>query len=76
MNPEDEDTLISEISADGVEGLIADGTISGGMIPKVRGCVTAVRKGINNVRILNGTIPHCILVELFTDKGIGTLIKE
>ena len=76
MNPEDEDTLIPEISADGVEGLIADGTISGGMIPKVRGCVTAVRKGINNVRIPNGTIPHCILVELFTDKGIGTLIKE
>ena len=59
-----------------VERMIEDGTISGGMIPKVRGCVTAVRRGIKHVNIVRGTIPHAILVELFTDRGIGTLIKE
>ena len=72
----DEDTLISEVRVGDVEGMIESGVISGGMIPKVRGCVTAVKKGIKNVHIINGTIPHCILVELFTVKGIGTLILE
>lgn len=72
----DEDTLISEVRVGDVEDMIESGVISGGMIPKVRGCVTAVKKGIKNVHIINGTIPHCILVELFTVKGIGTLILE
>lgn len=72
----DEDTLIPEVRIGDVDKMIADGTISGGMIPKVQGCVTAVKKGIKHVNIVNGTIPHCILVELFTHKGIGTLIRE
>ncbi|MBR6789046.1 MAG: acetylglutamate kinase [Clostridia bacterium] len=75
-NAEDEDTLISELKVEEAESLIANGVISGGMIPKVRGCVTAVKKGIKHVHIVNGTIPHCILVELFTRKGIGTLILD
>ena len=72
----DEDTLIPDVSVADAEKLIEDGVISGGMIPKVRGCITAVEKGIKHVHIINGTIPHCILVELFTHKGIGTLIHE
>lgn len=72
----DENTLIPEVSISEVDEMIGSGVISGGMIPKVQGCVTAVKKGIKHVNIVNGTIPHCILVELFTDKGIGTLIRE
>lgn len=72
----DEDTLITEITLDEITELIDKGVISGGMIPKVMGCAAAVRKGIKHVNIVNGTIPHSILVELFTVKGIGTLITE
>ncbi len=75
-NADDEDTLIPVLRIGEAESMIESGIISGGMIPKVRGCVTAVKKGIKNVHIINGTIPHCILVELFTVKGIGTLILE
>lgn len=75
-DPADPSTLMPEVSVADVERMIEDGTISGGMIPKVRGCVTAVRRGIKHVNIVRGTIPHAILVELFTDRGIGTLIKE
>ena len=75
-DPSDPSTLLPEVRVADVERMIENGTISGGMIPKVRGCVTAVRKGIKHVNIVCGTIPHSILVELFTDRGIGTLIKE
>lgn len=76
LKADDPSTLLPEVRVSEVEKMIEDGTISGGMIPKVRGCVTAVRKGIKHVNIVNGTIPHSILVELFTDRGIGTLIKQ
>ena len=76
LKADDPSTLLPEVRVSEVEKMIDDGTISGGMIPKVRGCVTAVKKGIKHVFIVNGTIPHSILVELFTDKGTGTLIKE
>jgi acetylglutamate kinase len=66
--------LIPRIEVDEIEALIADGTISGGMIPKVRGAVEAVRGGVGHVTILNGTVPHAILLELFTDQGVGTEI--
>ena len=75
-DPADPSSLLPEVSVAEVEKMIESGVISGGMIPKVRGCVTAVRKGIKHVNIVCGTIPHSILVELFTDRGIGTLIKE
>ena len=57
-------------------GLIDDGTISGGMIPKIEACVHAVRSGAASAHMLNGTIPHVLLLELFTDEGIGTMITE
>ena len=67
--------LIPRIDVDEVEPLIADGTISGGMIPKVRGAVQAVEGGVGKVTIMNGTVPHAILLELFTDDGVGTEIS-
>ena len=55
--------------------LIADGTISGGMIPKVETCIDALERGVEGVVILNGKVPHAVLLELFTDGGAGTLIR-
>ena len=70
------ETLISDITRKEVEILIADGTISGGMLPKVETCLHALKKGVENVIILNGKIEHSILLELFTEEGAETLIKE
>ena len=67
--------LIKEMSAADVRRLIADGTISGGMIPKVETCLYALEKGVEGVVILDGKVPHAVLLELFTDHGAGTLIK-
>lgn len=73
-NPDDPESFISELRVDEAEDLIADGTISGGMIPKVRSCCHSVMNGVNRVHILNGKIPHCVLLEIFTDRGVGTVI--
>ena len=70
------ETLISDITRKEVERLIENGTISGGMLPKVETCLHALKKGVENVIILNGKIEHSILLELFTEEGAGTLIKE
>jgi acetylglutamate kinase len=67
--------LIDELSAAEARALIADGTISGGMIPKVETCMAALERGVEGVVILNGKIPHVVLLELFTEHGAGTLIK-
>ena len=66
--------LIEKLSASEVRGLIADGTISGGMIPKVETCLYALEQGVEGVVILDGKVPHAVLLELFTDHGAGTLI--
>ena len=68
--------LIKEMSAADVRRLIADGTISGGMIPKVETCLYALEKGVEGVVILDGRVPHTVLLELFTDHGAGTLIHR
>ena len=70
------ETLISDITRKEVEILIENGTISVGMLPKVETCLHALKKGVENVIILNGKIEHSILLELFTEEGAGTLIKE
>jgi len=67
-------TLIKELSADDARRLIADGTISGGMIPKVETCIDALDRGVEGVVILDGKVPHAVLLELFTELGAGTLI--
>lgn len=75
-NEKDPSTLIQEITVDKINQLIKDGVISGGMIPKVNGCINAINQGIKSVIITNGTIPHSILLELFTDNGIGTMVTK
>jgi acetylglutamate kinase len=66
--------LIKELSANEARRLIADGTISGGMIPKVETCIDALERGVEGVVILDGKVPHAVLLELFTELGAGTLI--
>ncbi len=68
-------SLIRQTTADDLEALMADGVIAGGMIPKVVSCIHAVRNGVRNAHILDGRIAHVLLLEIFTDSGIGTMIK-
>ena len=68
------DTLISEITVDEAKSLIGDGYIGGGMLPKLTNCIDAIEEGVNRVHILDGRIAHCLLLEFFTNKGIGTAI--
>jgi len=68
--------LIKELSVDDARRLIADGIISGGMIPKVETCIEALDRGVEGVVILNGKVPHAVLLELFTELGAGTLIHS
>ncbi len=76
MNPEDPNSLIAVISVDHIYRLIEQRIISGGMIPKVMGCIKGIEQGVNRTHIVNGTIPHPILLEIFTDKGIGTMVTK
>ncbi len=69
-------SLIKELTTDEVRRLIADGTISGGMIPKVETCIYALEQGVEGVVILDGKVPHAVLLELLTDHGAGTLIHR
>jgi acetylglutamate kinase len=67
-------TLLTELTVDEARGLIRDGTISGGMIPKIEGCIEVVEAGVEAVVIIDGRVPHCVLLELFTEHGVGTLV--
>lgn len=67
--------LIKELTVSQARALIEDGTISGGMIPKVETCIEALERGVEGVVILNGKVPHAVLLELFTDQGAGTLLR-
>jgi acetylglutamate kinase len=69
-------TLIPKLTVAQARALIADGTISGGMIPKVESCVDVVEAGVEAVVIINGKVPHSVLIELFTEHGAGTLIER
>ena len=71
---DDVSTLIPEITVKQAKELLTDGTISGGMIPKIKCCVDAINHGVKNVIIMDGRIPHSILMELFTDEGAGTMV--
>lgn len=72
----DKSSFISRISATQAEELINDGFIGGGMLPKLSNCTSAVKGGVNRVHILDGRIPHCLLLEIFTKQGIGTAIVD
>lgn len=71
---EDAGSLIDRIDVTGLESLLSGGTIQGGMIPKVESCLRAVKGGVKSAHILDGRIPHVLLLELFTDHGVGTMI--
>jgi len=72
---DDPASLIRQTTPDELDALMADGTIAGGMIPKVESCVHAVRNGVRRSHILDGRIPHVLLLEVFTDEGIGTMVR-
>lgn len=72
----DKSTFISRLTASQAEALISEGVIGGGMLPKLGNCTSAVRNGVNRVHILDGRIPHCMLLEIFTNQGIGTAIIQ
>ena len=73
-DPKDPSTLISELEIKEAKELITDGYIGGGMLPKLQNCIDAIESGVSRVHILDGRIPHCLLLEIFTNKGIGTAI--
>ena len=75
-DPADKSTLISELTVSEARELIADGFIGGGMLPKLNNCMEAIEKGVSRVHILDGRISHCLLLEIFTNKGIGTAILD
>ena len=70
----DKSSFISRIHVSEAEDLINGGVIGGGMLPKLKNCTSAIRGGVNRVHILDGRVPHCLLLEIFTNKGIGTAI--
>ena len=73
-DPEDTSSLISELFENEAKALIENGNVGGGMIPKLQNCIDAIESGVNRVHILDGRIQHCLLLEIFTNKGIGTAI--
>ena len=75
MDRNDESTLISEVNVSEVPVLVKKGIISGGMIPKVECCVEAVRRGVKQSIIIDGRIPHAILIDMLTGEGVGTLFR-
>lgn len=73
-DPKNPETLISELTVSAAQKLMDDGYIGGGMLPKLNNCIDAIHAGVSRVHILDGRIPHCLLLEIFTNKGIGTAI--
>ena len=76
MDPEDPASVISELYVDDAEKLVEEGVIQGGMLPKIRNCIEALRDGVSRIHIMDGRIPHSLLLEFFTNKGIGTAIIQ
>lgn len=73
-DPSDKSSLISELTIEEARELIGNGNIGGGMLPKINNCISAIENGVSRVHILDGRIAHCLLLEIFTNKGIGTAI--
>ena len=71
-----EDTLIARSTAAGIQALLASGTVSAGMLPKLKASVEAIEAGVERIHILDGRVQHAVLLEVFTPEGIGTTITE
>ncbi len=76
FDKDDPSTLISMLGTEDARRYIREGRIKGGMIPKIENCISAIEKGVNRVHILDGRIPHCLLLEIYTKQGIGTAIYK
>jgi acetylglutamate kinase len=76
MDIDNPDSRISQLGVNEAQQLIEEGVIAGGMIPKIMNCVDAVNGGVNRVHILDGRLPHCVLLEIFTNQGIGTMVLK
>ena len=68
--------LLTDLSAREIDELFADGTISGGMLPKIEGALDAAKSGVNTVHIIDGRVPHAMLLEILTDQAYGTMIRS
>jgi acetylglutamate kinase len=68
--------LLPELSMKRIDELVADGTISGGMLPKIAGALDAARSGVNSVHIIDGRVPHALLLEILTEQAFGTMIRS
>ena len=75
-DPDDPDSLVASLSEADIHRMIADGTISAGMLPKVQACLRALDAGVAQTHIVDGRLPHSLLLEIFTEQGIGTLIQK
>lgn len=75
-DPDDEDSLISVLSPDEAQGLIDEGTVVEGMVPKIEACIDCVEAGVNRAHIIDGTAPNALILELLTESGIGTMIER
>jgi acetylglutamate kinase len=73
-DPDDPGSLLSRVDAGALDQLVASGAAAGGMVPKVEACARAVRSGVAGAHILDGRVPHALLLELFTDSGVGTMV--
>ena len=67
--------LLRSLSAQTIDELFADGTISGGMLPKIASALDAAKNGVNSVHVVDGRVPHCLLLEILTEEGVGTMIS-
>ncbi len=74
-DPDDPGSLLHRVTAEQLDAMVASGSANGGMIPKVEACARAVRHGVRRAHILDGRTPHALLLELFTDKGVGTMVE-
>jgi acetylglutamate kinase len=68
--------LVADLTIDEARAMIRDGSITGGMIPKIEGCIEVVEAGVEAVSIIDGRVPHCVLLELFTEHGVGTIVRR
>ena len=75
-DPKDKESLISELTISEAAELVGTGNVGGGMLPKINNCIDAIENGVSRVHILDGRIPHCLLLEIFTNKGIGTAMLK
>jgi acetylglutamate kinase len=74
-DPDDPQSLISELSREQAQRMLENGRVSGGMVPKLQACLSALAQGCPRAHIIDGRIPHALLIEVFTDAGIGTMIR-